>query len=254
MKTASHRFSFTFCPRNGGGSMRRDEDIKRAVGKADAYELLSCVFAYPDERIAQGLVDGSLVADAYACLADAGACEDEASRTAEALSLDAPASAETLLGDLRSTYSRLFLAPGGRTPIFPYESAFLHVESGASGAPALFRTPVTLDVEAHMREAGVVAKNARKEPCDSVSEECEFLSYLYAKLADAVVREAADDEAAWADRIDAFERAHAHAWLPLFMERTQELAGESPYAGFAAFGLAVLDRSPDAQKRKEVRG
>ena len=39
------------------------------------------------------------------------------------------------------------------------------------GVPALFRTPVTLDVERLMREAGVVAKNARKEPCDSVFEE-----------------------------------------------------------------------------------
>ena len=39
-----------------GGLMGREEAVKRAVGKADAFELLSCAFAYPDERLAQGLV------------------------------------------------------------------------------------------------------------------------------------------------------------------------------------------------------
>ena len=31
--------------------MGREEAVKRAVGKADAFELLSCAFAYPDERM-----------------------------------------------------------------------------------------------------------------------------------------------------------------------------------------------------------
>ena len=53
--------------------MGREEVVRRAVGKADAFELLSCAFAYPDERLAQGLVDGSFADDARACLLDAGA-------------------------------------------------------------------------------------------------------------------------------------------------------------------------------------
>ena len=68
--------------------------------------------------------------------------------------------AADLLADMRIVYSRLYLAPGGHTPIFPYESAFLHVERGMKGVPALFRTSVTLDVERLMREAGVVAQRA----------------------------------------------------------------------------------------------
>ena len=55
-----------------GGLMGREEVVRRAVGKADAFELLSCAFAYPDERLAQGLVDGSFADDARACLLDAG--------------------------------------------------------------------------------------------------------------------------------------------------------------------------------------
>ena len=107
--------------------------------------------------------------------------------------------------------------------------------------PALFRTPVTLDVERLMREAGVVAKNARKEPCDSVFEEVEFLSYLYAKLADALNCDDAEAVAAWTERIQTFEREHAQAWLPAFMQRTQELAAEKPYCAFAALALTVME-------------
>ena len=127
--------------------MGREEAVKRAVGKADAFELVSCAFAYPDERLAQGLVDGSFADDARACLLDAGADPAAADSTAEALAAWRDASAADLLADMRIVYSRLYLAPGGHTPIFPYESAFLHVERGMKGVPALFRTPVTLDVE-----------------------------------------------------------------------------------------------------------
>ena len=92
-----------------------------------------------------------------------------------------------------------------------------------------------------MREAGVVAKNARKEPCDSVFEEFELLSYLYAKLADALNCDDAEAVAAWTERIQTFEREHAQAWLPAFMQRTQELAAEKPYCAFAALALTVME-------------
>lgn len=223
-----------------GGRMGQEEDLKQAVGLADACELLSYAFAYPDERLAQGLVDGALADDARACLSDAGVAANGASAAAERLRAWQGASVEETLSVMRKTYSRLYLAPGGHTPIFPYESAFLHVERGLPGIPALFRTAVTLDVERHMREAGVAAKNGRKEPCDSVFEEFEFLSYLHAKRAEALHCNDGERAAAWAQRIGAFEEEHASMWLPTFMRRTQELAEGTPYAAFAALGLATM--------------
>lgn len=224
--------------------MGREEAVRQAVGKADAYELLSCLFAYPDERVANGLVDGLIAEDARACLVDAGVAEDEAQTVADALGAWRDTSAADVLSSMRVAYSRMYLAPGGHTPVQPYESAFLHVERGLSGIPSLFRTPVTMDVERCMREAGVMAKNARKEPCDSVFEEFEFLSYLYAKLADALsddeVEAATTVPAEWTARIRAFEDEHALAWLPTFMRRMQELAGDGPYAAFAALGLTTM--------------
>ena len=224
-----------------GGRMGQEEDLKQAVGLADACELLSYAFAYPDERLAQALVDGTLADDARACLSDAGvAANAEAEAAAEGLRVWRSASVEETLSVMRKTYSRLYLAPGGHTPIFPYESAFLHVERGLPGIPALFRTAVTLDVERHMREAGVAAKNGRKEPCDSVFEEFEFLSYLHAKRAEALHCNDGERAVAWAQRIGAFEEEHVSMWLPTFMRRTQELAEGTPYAAFAALGLATM--------------
>ena len=221
--------------------MGQEEDLKQAVGLADACELLSYAFAYPDERLAQALVDGTLADDARACLSDAGvAANAEAEAAAEGLRVWRSASVEETLSVMRKTYSRLYLAPGGHTPIFPYESAFLHVERGLPGIPALFRTAVTLDVERHMREAGVAAKNGRKEPCDSVFEEFEFLSYLHAKRAEALHCNDGERAVAWAQRIGAFEEEHVSMWLPTFMRRTQELAEGTPYAAFAALGLATM--------------
>ena len=224
-----------------GGRMGQEEDLKQAVGLADACELLSYAFAYPDERLAQALVDGTLADDARACLSDAGvAANAEAEAAAEGLRVWRSPSVEETLSVMRKTYSRLYLAPGGHTPIFPYESAFLHVERGLPGIPALFRTAVTLDVERHMREAGVAAKNGRKEPCDSVFEEFEFLSYLHAKRAEALHCNDGERAVAWAQRIGAFEEEHVSMWLPTFMRRTQELAEGTPYAAFAALGLATM--------------
>ena len=47
--------------------------------------------------------------------------------------------------------------------------------------------------------------------------------------------------AAWTERIQTFEREHAQAWLPAFMQRTQELAAEKPYCAFAALALTVME-------------
>ncbi len=220
--------------------MGQEEDLRQAVGLADACELLSYTFAYPNERLARALADGTLADDAQACLSDAGVAANEANAATDGLRAWKGASIEETLSAMRKTYSRLYLAPGGHTPIFPYESAFLHVERGLPGVPALFRTSVTLDVERHMREAGVAAKSGRKEPCDSVFGEFEFMSYLHAKRAEAL--RCGDDECAhaWVQRIRAFEEEHASMWLPAFMRRAQELAKGTPYAAFAALGLATM--------------
>lgn len=220
------------------------ESVRRAIGVADACELLNCAFAFPDAALAEGVASGAVASDVRSCLADAGVPEGDAAAAAAALAPWEGADGAGLLAAMRRTYSLLYLAPGGHTPIFPYESAFLHVQRGLSKAPALFRSRVTLDVERQMREAGVRAKDDRVEPCDSVFEEFEFLSYLHAHQAEAL-RCGDDGEAAvWGERAQRFVQEHAGAWMSAFMERTIELAPDSPYAGLAQAALALLRQLP----------
>ena len=159
-----------------GQEANKEVVVRRLIGRADSFELLLRAFSFPDEALAQALVDGSLATDVRACLLDAGAETCRANHAADSLRRWEAMNPVDLLTVMRRVYSQLYLAPGGSTPVFPYESAFLHVERGLDGAPVLFRSPVTLDVERQMHEAGVAAKNERKEPCDSIFEECGFLS------------------------------------------------------------------------------
>ena len=223
-----------------GERMERMEALKSSVGKADACELLAYAFAFPNEQLAEGLSSGALADDAEACLRDAGVASEGARQVANDLRRWQGFDAADLCSRMRTTYSRLYLVPGGHTPVFPYESAFLHVEHGLSGIPVLFRTPVTLDVERQMHEAGVAAKNERKEPCDSVFDEFEFLSFLFAKFADVTNREDTDEATIWESRVQHFLTKHAQVWLPSFMRRTQELAAGEPYAAFASLGTATM--------------
>lgn len=219
--------------------MERYDALKEAVGRADACELMSWAFAYPDETLAGGLVGCALADDARSCLADMGVAGSIIDSATAGLCAWADLPAPSVLADMRKTYSHLYLTPGETTPVFPYESAFLHVMRGAEGAPSLFRTSVTLDVERCMREAGVVAKNGRREPCDSVQEEFEFLSYLFAEQAEAIRIENNDLLVSLSEQIESFLQDHALVWLPSFMERTCDLTS-GPYAAFASYASVVL--------------
>lgn len=211
--------------------MNQEDTLVSVVGKADACELLSRVFAFPDEELVQGMRDGSVVADARACLNDVG-CDGDAI-------WDAYSESEITLSGLRIEYTRIYLTPS-HLLIYPYESAYMHTKAQREGAPVLFRSPITLDVESQMRGAGVVPKSRLKEPCDSVFQELEFLSYLYGSLARAIQSNDAVSSEAWSVRIKRFLTDHALRWIPSFMEETIKLSSDSVYNSFARTALCFL--------------
>ena len=222
------------------------DKFRETVGRADLCELLAAAFAFPTEELATALVDGSFLDDAVGALEDAGARADAvvAVRGELAMLLN-----DEELGDaLRKGSSLLYFAPGAQVPVFPYESAFRHRAMGAAGTPALFRSPVTLDVERQMREAGVVPMDARAEPADSVWNEFMLLSYLFGKQAEAVEADDAEAEARWAQAAARFWDEHGAQWLPAFMAKTNAEAAKltettwgRPYAALATFGTTVCE-------------
>ena len=221
--------------------------LRRAIGCADACELIFLALSFPSDDLALALADGRFFGDVSSCLSDAGS---RAGRIA------APVfEADELRGNLRKGYSILFLAPGLDTPVFPYESAFRFVAAGKEGVPPIFNSPVTLSVERHMRDAGVLPKDVRTEPADSVWSELSFMSYLYGQVAKALHEGRASDAGEWSDRVVRFWDDHASRWLHDFMRKTVEEAPRhsfgAEYAVLAETGLLVLDAiAGDVESRR----
>lgn len=216
-----------------------DTRLRRAIGQADLCELMSAAFSFPDRALSSALVDGAFACDAVACLIEVGADGASAALVEGALAPFADRDPDELQGALQKTYSLMYLTPGSNVPVFPYEGAFRYVEEGRVGSPTLFRSPVTLDVERHMREAGVVLKNMRTEPCDSVYAEFEFMSYLLARRAEAIECHDSSAEAIWDERYRAFSVQHAAKWIPAFIEKTR-IACETKKEGGEYAALALF--------------
>lgn len=226
-----------------------EKTLKEAIGLADACELLAAAAAFPDEALADALSDGRLVADARSCLDDCGVGPEEAAAACGSWADLAGKDRDAMLSEIRRAYSLLFVRQGDGVAVWPYESAFLHVEAGRDGEPALFRSSVTLDVEKSMREAGGLPPDARTEPCDSVWDEFMFLSYLFGREAEAL--DAGDAEAAklFRGRARAFVGDHASRWLPGFFDAVARelpaVAGPESvpalfYGGLCSYGACVM--------------
>ena len=194
-----------------------DWRLHRAVGLSDLASLLATGFSFPDGKLAQALSNGAFLDDWRASIVDA--CGGESAGDVHLSSRCAAAFAETDEGLLRREYSRLFLAPGVDVSIWPYESPFLHRMVGAQGAPSLFRTRISMDVERCMAAAGVATVDLRREPVDSVFHELEFLAYLHACIGEALRVGNGDAEREWRDRLCSFANDHALKWLPAFMQK-----------------------------------
>lgn len=223
----------------------KERELGEAIGLADALELLQAAFLFPSEQLARALTDGSFRNDVEACLADAHVPEETIRALCDDFSSLEGRDPVKLLARLRKGQSLLYVRQAKGVAVFPYESAFLHVQSGHEGAPALFRTLVTLDVESQMREAGVVTKDSRTEPCDSVWNELSFLSFLYGSLAQTLHEGSImEDAEVWQARIMRFWTEHGSVWLSAFFEATQAQAAHlshgTEYSLFARLGLAVI--------------
>ena len=195
------------------------------VGLADICELMAATWTFPaNGALAGALVDGSYEADLRGCLADAEAESALVEGACDELDAFVGHEADELAEALKRGHSVLFMAPGAKVPVWPYEAAFKFVAAGRSGAPSLFRSPIELDVERMMREAGVLPEHARSEPPDSLWGEFGFMAYLLAQAAGCLKANdmARCDE--WLGRARAFASKHMATWVPAFMEMATEEA------------------------------
>lgn len=222
--------------------------IRRLVGMADLCELMAATFAYPEnDELAQALADGSYAHDLAASLADAGAQPHDVNDAVGQLACFEDASPTSAYEWLRKGHSILFLAPGGATPVWPYEAAFKFTAAGREGEPALFRSPVTLDVEQHMKEAGVQTEDRLASPADSIWSEFSFMAYLLGGAAQAAYADDAPRCEEALERARSFAEVHLLTWAGDFFRRTIDFCQreERPfgryYESLCTVALGTLD-------------
>lgn len=219
---------------------------RRLSGAADMLGLLARAFAYPDEELSSALADGRFQDDARAFAGNLG-IDHEADEALQALDAYRGRDAVALYKMMRRSFSRMYLVPGDKVPVFPYEGPFLFVSRGQQGHPSLFRNRAAVDVLRRMREAGVAPEGQRGEPADSIWFELAFLSFAYANRLDALCRHGrfSDEERLWQSRAQAFVEAHGAPWMVAFMERTQAVApqfeGSGVYGDLARLAQVSLE-------------
>ena len=213
------------------------------AGAADMVELLARAFSYPDGTVAAALSDGRFIEDAKDCAAEAGLSAAVA-EAIDRLDVYRGADAGVLNEKMRKGFSILYLAPGDRVPVFPYEGPFRFVASGRSGEPMLFRNRSAEDVVRQMRAVGSESDPTRHEPADAIWFELAFLARLYGLVLSTV--EEGDEVARECSvvRWDEFVEGHCRPWMVDFMARTRRKAPDCSFGevhgDLAALGEAVL--------------
>ena len=237
--------------------MNTDSHLKSVIGLADACELLSVACAFPSESFVQALIDGSLQADAESCLCDMGIEHTQAHELCKPLHVNE--SADELFEDLRKGHSFLYVRQGTGVAIFPYEGAFIHTHSDRGGTPSLFRSPITLKVEASMREAGVIPRDVRVEPCDSVWDELQFLSYVYGSQAEASMNCDVNKLTRMTTIAHTFVSEHVSLWMGDFFNESKDMLHTmheqgrisdtclAVYASLFTYGACVVKHMQDCQ-------
>lgn len=221
-----------------------EKETALSIARADICQLLSIAFRFPETTFAKALVAGNFQSDLLDCVDELGLeCADTLKQTWDIEFADY----EQLLAEMKQEYSRLYLAPGNLTLIYPYESAFLAKEKDADAAVSLFITPIALSVEEYMKQAGVRAQQSKKEPADSVFLEFEFLSYLLATYAEHL-RIRSNEIGLWMTRATAFYDEHIANWMDRFMIATRDNTESQVYKKCA---LTALELIPYLSSRNE---
>lgn len=214
----------------------------KLLGIADMLELLARCFSFPTPDIALAVSNGTLAKDVRACAYDAGLESEPLSSAIDEIEAYRGVDHEDIYSEMKKGFSELFLVPGLRVPVFPYEGAFLYVKNEQPGVPSLFRNHAANDLLHMMRKMGLEPEKDRCEPADSVWFELAFFSHLYGVLFCSSRDNLRVDQTL--SILSEFVNNHAALWLEDFMDQVQRKAPACAYAKlyplFALIGSAVL--------------
>ena len=210
---------------------------------ADLFEITGTLFLFPDEDTVGSIIEGTF-SDHLADIDQFVPYEDDEKLDDSIQCLDRlkVLSQSDLFEELRKGYSALFLHSGSGVRIWPYEAPFRFVNDGRTGMPSLFRSPTTIDVEKQFASAGINPANKRKEPVDSFSNECFFISLLLREIAN-IDQDASDIRKERVEQLLHFYKSHASKWFCAFLTKVREsaasIATAESYGSFTEIGIVA---------------
>lgn len=210
---------------------------------ADLFEIAGMLFLFPDEDTVNSIIEGTF-ADHLTNIEQFIPYEgdEKLNDSIQCLNRLKGLNQSDLFEELRKGYSALFLHSGSGVRIWPYEAPFRFVNDGRTGMPSLFRSPTTIDVEKQFASAGISPANKRKEPIDSFSNECFFISLLLREIA-SIDQDAFDIRKERVEQLLHFYKSHASKWFYAFLTKVQESAASTAtaeiYANFTEIGIVA---------------
>lgn len=235
---------------------RHENGIVYHTAVSDYLELLALLLQFPTPELEVGLSSETIGEDFRTISREAGYGGADVSEASESLQRaigDAKGIPE-FTGIARREYTRLFNHPE-RPVIWLYEGAFLDTEKlreGEKGAGTrLFINPAALDAERCYRNAGLRKNPSINIPADCITTEIEFLSCLFARMANAIANNDEDLREATAYSLEEFVRIHVDKWFYRFFSRCVEESRCSLYTAVGMIGCLLFD--PVFETRKTPR-
>ncbi|MBE3120048.1 MAG: molecular chaperone TorD family protein, partial [Candidatus Atribacteria bacterium] len=182
------------------------------------FQLLALAMHLPEKELAEGLVDGSILADVTALFRELGIKPRETHSIENSMKeiKKGGESRQEMLSSLRKEYTRLFSHPK-KPVIYIYETLFLFKpEKGSNDKPPLFISPAAMDAERCYKKAGLKMSKEINEPGDHMATEMEFMMYLYQQKSNAIREDDREELARRNAEIEEFGQSHLKRWAKEF--------------------------------------
>lgn len=219
------------------------EELQYATACSDMFGILASTLDYQSlEQVFNGLAGGTLRADVLAIAAELGlddALIGDVELKLEICEQDIKAGVCTF-ADIRCEYTRLFNHPDYPAIAF-YEGAFIKRQELAQGKletdkDVLFINRAALDAGRQYKRAGVKRVKEKNIPEDCMSTEMEFMQYLFAQQAEAILTDDTVRKSDANEWIEEFSKIHLNKWMADFFDECSTLSTTGFYQAVGLLG------------------
>lgn len=224
-----------------GPEDRREIDV--LLNEGDAYRFVALFMGLPDDRVAEGVMDGSARDDLRAISLGLGLGREDAEEIAGAFSgpgergwcegLDT----NEVKSALRRDYTAMFTNPE-HPKIAVYEALYKGSDDFDT-SQLTFVSPTAIDAESHYRSWGIAINPQHRDSPDHMGAEADFLGFLKLRQAECLKEGRLEDASRVEEEVASFRAKHFDKWAEGFFGDMVRFAQTPPYRGVALLGLRL---------------